>query len=94
MAEDLTTPSLKLKRGIKAYTEDGNVAAEIYSLNRRGDRIIIDGKALGVMRMDMVLTLAEVLRGFKLLLCWAIISFVLLIPYFGMKRLLGRLGQH
>ena len=87
----MVVPEFKLKRGVKAYTEDGNIAAEIYSISRQGDRLTIDGKALGVMRMDMILTLEEVLRGFRLLFCWATISFVLLIPYFGAKRLFGRL---
>ena len=87
----MVTPTLRLKRGVRAYTDDGNIAAEFYSITRQGDRLVMDGKALGVMRMDMTLTLEEVLRSFSILFCWATISYVLLIPYFGVRRLFGRL---
>ena len=84
---------LKLKRGVKAYSDNGEVVAEFYSIERQGDKLIMDGKALGVMRMDMVLPLEEILRSFSVLLCWATISFVLLLPYFGMRRLFGKLRR-
>ena len=90
----MATPKLKLKRGVKAYTDDGTIVAEVYSVVRQGDKLVIDGKALGVMRMDMTIPLEEVLRSFGLVFCWATISFLLLIPYFGIRRLFGRSGKH
>ena len=48
---------------------------------------IIDSTALGVMRMDMVIPLTEVLRCFKVLVGWATITYVLLIPYFLIRKL-------
>lgn len=89
----MTTPTLKLKRGVKAYSDNGEIVAEFYSIKRQGDKLIIDGKALGVMRMDMLLPLGEILRSFGILFCWATVSFVLLLPYFGVRRLFGRLRR-
>ncbi|MFC1906499.1 hypothetical protein ACFLW8_00220 [Chloroflexota bacterium] len=82
--------AFKMKPGVKAYSEDGNVVAEFYSVKREGDKLIIDSKALGVMRMDMVLPLAEVLRCFKVLVSWATITYLLLIPYFLIRKLFRR----
>lgn len=78
---------LKTQRGIRAYTDDGNIAAEFYGVSRQGDKLVIDGKALGVMRLDMIIPVGEVLRSLRLIFSWAVISFVLLLPYFGIKRL-------
>ena len=82
--------AFKMKPGVKAYSEDGNIVAEFYSVKREGDKLFIDSKALGVMRMDMVLPLEEVLRSFKVLVVWATVSYVLLIPYFALKKLFRR----
>ena len=79
-----------MKRGVKAYSEDGNVVAEFYSVKRDGDKLVIDSKALGVMRMDMVLPLEEILRSIRVLVGWATISYVLLIPYFVLRNLFRR----
>ena len=86
----MATASLKMKKGVKAYSEDGNEVAEFYTVKREGDKLIIDSKALGVMRMDMILPLEEVLGSFKVLLGWATISYVLLIPYFLLRKLFRR----
>lgn len=82
--------AFKMKQSVKAYSEDGNVVAEFYSVKREGDRLVIDSKALGVMRMDMVLPVEEVVRSFRVLLSWATISYVLLIPYFLLRKLFRR----
>ena len=86
----MATAAFKLKRGVKAYSEDGNVVAEFYSVRREGDKLVIDSKALGVMRVDMTVPLEEILYSFRVLLCWATISYVLLIPYFLLKKLFRR----
>jgi len=86
----LAQTAFKMKPGVKAYSEDGNIVAEFYSVKREGDKLLIDSKALGVMRMDMVLPMEEVLRSFKVLVGWATISYVLLIPYFALKKLFLR----
>jgi hypothetical protein len=75
-----------MKEGMKVYTEDGDIAAVFYSVQRKGDKLIIDGKALDTMRMDMIFTAEEVLKGLRMVICWQTISFVLLLPYFYLRR--------
>jgi hypothetical protein len=75
-----------MKEGMKVYTEDGDIAAVFYSVKRKGDKLIIDGKALDTMRMDMIFTAEEVLKGLKMVICWQTISFALLLPYFYLRR--------
>ena len=79
-----------MKRGVRVYSEDGELCAEFFSIKRKGNNLIIDGKVLGVMRMDMILAFDEFMHAFRLLFCWACISFILLIPSFGIKWLVGR----
>ena len=86
----MTDITLKMKRGVKAYSESGEVVAEFYSVKREGDKLVIDSRALGVMRMDMILTPGEVLRSIGVLVGWATISYVLLIPYFLLRNLFRR----
>ena len=71
----------------KVYDENGEVVVEVYSIKRKGDQLVVDGKALGVMRMDMIFTLEEIFNGLKMVLCWGVISFILLLPYFSLRRL-------
>lgn len=79
-----------MKRGARIYSEDGELCAEFFSIKRKGNSLVIDGKVLGVMRMDMILTFDEFMYAFRLLFCWASISFILLIPAFVIKWLVGR----
>jgi len=82
-----------IKGRVRAYTRDGEIAGELYSIQRQRDRLIIDCKALGVMRMDIFVSFEDVLRSVGLLFCWPIISFVLLIPYFSFIRLFNKLRK-
>jgi len=79
-----------MKNGVKVFNEDGEVVAVFYSVRRKGDRLVIDGKALDVMRMDMILMPREIFKLLRMTLCWGVISFILLLPYFGLKRIVGR----
>jgi hypothetical protein len=81
-----------MKRGVKLYTKDGNVGAEVYSVERDGNKLIMDVKVLDAMRMDMILTLDGFLYSFKIILSWGIVSFILFIPYMIIKRQLLKLG--
>jgi hypothetical protein len=72
------------------YTENGGVALVLSSLRREGDKLVMDGKALGTMRMDMVLTPREFFNTVKIIFSWGVVSFVLLLPFFGLKRLFKR----
>lgn len=75
---------------MKVYTENGSIAASFDSVRRVGDKLVVDGKALDTMRMDMIFTLDEVLSGIKMALCWGLISYILLLPYFLVRRLFTR----
>ncbi len=72
------------------YTQTGSVAVVIHSVRREGDKLVADGKALGTMRMDMIFTLEEVFNALKIALCWGVISFILLLPYFGLTHIFKR----
>jgi len=79
-----------MKEPMTVYTQDGSIAAEFNSVRRKGDQLIVDGKALGAMQMDMIFRLEEVLKGFKMALSWPLISFILLLPYFILRRCFSR----
>ncbi len=72
------------------YTETGSVALIINSVRREGNKLVVDGKALGTMRMDMIFTLEEIFKALRLALCWGVISFILLLPYFSLTHILIR----
>jgi hypothetical protein len=76
--------------GVRVLDQDGEVIAEFYAIKRKDNRLIIDGKALGVMRMDMILTPPELLRGIKIALSWGVLSYILLIPYFSLREVFRR----
>jgi len=82
-----------MNNGVKVFNEDGEVIAVFYSVKREGDKLVVDGKALDVMRMDMIFTSEEIFKGIKMALSWSVISFVLLLPYFGLKQILRRSPQ-
>ena len=74
-----------MSNGVRVFNEDGEVIAEFYAVKRKDNRLIVDGKALGVMRMDMIFTSEELLRGLKVVFSWGVVSYILLIPYFTVR---------
>jgi hypothetical protein len=76
--------------GVKVLDQDGEVIAEFYAIKRKDNRLIVDGKALGVMRMDMILTPPELLKGFKMALSWGVVSYIMLVPYFALREVFRR----
>ena len=79
-----------MKREMRIYNENGDTVALFSSVKREGDKLVVDGKALGSLRMDMIITVEEAFNGLRMVLCWAVISFILLLPYFGVRRLFKR----
>ncbi|MFC2067647.1 hypothetical protein ACFLTP_01520 [Chloroflexota bacterium] len=75
-----------MKKNAIVYTDSGSIALVINSVRREGDKLVIDGKALGEMRMDMVLRLPEVFNIFKIIFCWEVVIFILLVPFFYFNR--------
>jgi len=78
-----------VNKGIKVYTQDGNAAVEFYSIERDGDKLIMDVKILDSMRMDMTFPLDSFLNSLIIVFSWSLISFILLLPYFIVKRSLA-----
>ncbi len=79
-----------MKPGVRVVGEDGEVIAEFYAIERKDNKLIVDGKALGVMRMDMIFTSEELLRGARILFSWGVLSYVVLIPYFILRTVFRR----
>ena len=75
-----------MKNGVVIRTENGDEAAAVYSIKRSGDKLIMDGTALGTMRMDMVMTAEDALQAVKMALSWDVICFVLLLPYYVIRN--------
>jgi len=74
------------KQPVLMYDRNGEVVAAFYSVTREGDNLVIDGKALDVMRMDMIITPAEVWKSLKIVFSWPVISFIFLLPYFTLRK--------
>jgi len=74
------------KEFISLSDRNSEVVAVFYSVKREGDKLVMDTKALDVMRMDVVITPAEVWKALKMVFSWPVISFILLLPYFALRR--------
>lgn len=74
------------KEFISLSDRNGEVVAAFYSVKREGDKLVMDTKALDVMRMDVIITPSEVWKILKMVFSWPVISFILLLPYFAMRR--------
>ena len=81
---------MKKREPVSLCDRNGEVVAAFYSVKREGDKLVIDTKALDVMRMDVVVTPAQVLKSLMMVFGWPVISFILLLPYFALKRLVIR----
>ena len=55
-----------MKKSATVYTQTGAIALVIQSISRKGNKLVMDGKALGTMRMDMILTLEEFFNVMKI----------------------------
>lgn len=56
------------KPSIVATTEDGSPVVEVFSMKVDGDRLIMDCKALGSMRMDVVVSAHDVAAGWPVIM--------------------------
>ncbi len=75
---------------MRIHDDTGQVVAIFYSAKRKGDKLIIDGKVMDAFRMDMIFTPREILSGLRLAFSWPVVSFMLLLPCFGLRHLLRR----
>jgi hypothetical protein len=81
-------------KGVEAtiYTETGSPALIIEAVSRRGDKLVIEGKALGSIYMDMLLSAKDFPRLLRVVCSWGLISFLLLLPYFALASAVKRLS--
>lgn len=80
-----------MKRAITIYNENGDEAAAIYSVRRMGNKLVMDGKALGTMQMDMIINPEDALRAIRFIFTWAVISFALMLPFYALKMAFKRI---
>jgi len=79
-----------MKEPVSLCDRNGEVVAAFYSIKREDDKLVIDAKALDVIRMDIIVTPTQVLKSLKMVFCWSVISFILLLPYFSLRQLVAR----
>lgn len=70
--------------------ETGDEAASIYSIKRVGDKLVMDGKALGTMQMDMILSTEDALRAARMMFSWQGLSFIFLLPFYGIRNKIAK----
>lgn len=84
---------MNMRKAVVIRNETGDEAAAIYSIKRVRDTLVMEGKALGTMQMDMILSTQDALRAAQLMFSWAVISFVLLLPFYALRNAIGRQKQ-
>ena len=75
-----------MKHVVTIRDETGDEAASIHSFKRVGDKLVMDGKALGTMQMDMILSPEDALRAIRMLFTWQGLSFIILLPFYAIRN--------
>jgi hypothetical protein len=75
-----------MKHAVTIRNETGDEAASIHSLKRVGDKLVMNGKALGTMQMDMVLSAEDALRAVRMMFTWQGLSFIILLPFYAIRN--------
>jgi hypothetical protein len=81
---------IKERAAATVFTDSGSPVLLIESISRDKDKLVINGKVLGTMSMDMIFPSEEVFRAIRIALCGGVVSYVFLLPYFGLKNLFKR----
>jgi hypothetical protein len=79
-----------MKNVVTIRNETGDEAASIYSLKRVGDKLVMEGKALGTMQMDMILSTEDALRAARMMFSWQGLSFIFLLPFYGIRNKIAK----
>lgn len=79
-----------MKNVVTIGNETGDEAASIYSIKRVGDKLVMDGKALGTMQMDMILSTEDALRAVRMMFSWAGLSFIILLPFYAIRNKIAK----
>jgi hypothetical protein len=75
-----------MKHAVTIRNETGDEAASIHSLKRVGDKLVMNGKVLGTMQMDMVLSAEDALRAVRMMFTWQGLSFIILLPFYAIRN--------
>ena len=79
-----------MKNVVTIRNETGDEAASIYSIKRVGDKLVMDGKALGTMQMDMILSTEDALRAARMMFSRQGLSFIFLLPFYGIRNKIAK----
>jgi len=79
-----------MKHVVTIRNESGDEAASIHSIKRVGDKLVMDGKALGTMQMDMILSSEDALRAARMMFSWQGLSFIILLPFFAIRNKIAK----
>jgi hypothetical protein len=79
-----------MKNVVTVRTETGDEAASISSVRRVGDKLVMDGKALGTMEIDMILSTEDALRAVRMMFSWAGLSFIILLPFYAIRNKIAK----
>lgn len=75
------------KLAVSLCDRNGQTAATFNSLYREGDKLVMEAKALEVMDIEVVVTASSFFKMVPMVFSWPVISFILLLPYYGIRRL-------
>ena len=84
-----------MKHVVTIRNDTGDEAASISSVRRVGDKLVMEGKALGTMHMDMILSAEDALRAVRMMSSWHGLSFIILLPFFAIRnKIAKRIKDH
>jgi hypothetical protein len=84
-----------MKHVVTIRNDTGDEAASISSVRRVGDKLVMEGKALGTMHMDMILSAEDALRAVRMMFSWHGLSFIILLPFFALRnKIAKRIKDH
>lgn len=75
-----------MKHAVTIRNDTGDEAASISSVRRVGDKLVMEGKVLGTMQMDMTLSTEDALRAVRMMFSWQGLSFIILLPFLAIRN--------
>ncbi len=75
-----------MKHVLTIRDDTGDEVASISSVRRVSDKLVMDGKALGTMQVDMILSTEDALRAVRMMFSWQGLSFIFFLPFYGIRN--------
>jgi len=79
-----------MKHVVTIRNDTGDEAASISSVRRVEDKLVMEGKALGTMQMDMILSAEDALRAARMMFSRHGLSFIVLLPFFAIRNKIAK----